>query len=68
MRAQSVDRVIAAGQFGLGQCGVDLFVADDMQQNRRSALAPFEFWDQMVQAAAPVGDGAVTQRADGVAV
>ena len=57
MRAQGLDRVETARQFGFGQGGVHLFVADLMQQNGRSALASFEFWDQMMQAAAPSGIG-----------
>lgn len=68
MTAQSLDGVELASQFRFGQRGVNLFVADDMQQNRRSALAPFEFWDQMVQAAAPIRNGAVTERADRITV
>ena len=51
MRTQGLDRVETACQFGLGQGGVHLFVTDLMQQNGRSALASFEFWDQMMQAA-----------------
>ncbi|CUK11791.1 hypothetical protein RUE5091_03462 [Ruegeria denitrificans] len=57
-----------AGQFALRQGGVDLFVTNHMQQNRGTALAPFEFWDQMVQAAAPIRDGAVTEWADRIAL
>lgn len=60
MGAQGVNRMKAARQFGFGQGGVNLFVADLVQQNGRATLASFEFWDQMVQAAAPVGDRAVT--------
>lgn len=60
MGAQGLDRVKLTGQFGLGQSGVHFFVADDVQQYRGSALAPFEFWDQMVQAAAAIRDGTVT--------
>ncbi len=68
MRAQGYDRVEVARQFGLGQGGMDFFVADLMQQNRWSALASFEFWDQMMQAAASVRDRAVAKRADRIAV
>ncbi len=68
MRAQGLDRVKTARQFGLGQGGVNFFVADLMQKNRGSALASFEFWDQMMQAAAPIGDRAVAKRADRIAV
>lgn len=68
MAAQRLDRVERARQLGFGQGGVDFFVADHVQQNRGSALAPFEFWDQMVQAATPIGDRAVTKRADRIAV
>ena len=68
MRTQGLDRVETACQFGFGQGGVHLFVADLMQQNGRSALASFEFWDQMVQAAGPVRDRAVAERADRIAV
>ena len=68
MRTQGLDRVETARQFGFGQGGVHLFVADLMQQNGRSALASFEFWDQMMQAATPVGDRAAAKRADRIAV
>ncbi len=68
MGAQGVNRMKAARQFGFCQGGVNLFVADLVQQNGRAALASFEFWDQMVQAAAPVGDQAVTQGANRVTV
>ncbi len=68
MRAQGFDCVEIACQFGLGQGGVDLFMADLMQKNGWSALASFEFWDQMMQAAASVGDRAVAERADRIAV
>ncbi len=64
MGAQGLDRVKRARQFGFGQRRVHFLVADLMQQDSRSALASFEFWDQMVQAAAPFRDRAVTQRAD----
>lgn len=56
MRAQGCDRVVTARQFGLGQGGMDLFVANLVQKNGGSALASFEFWDQMMQAATPAGD------------
>ncbi len=68
MRMQGLDRVETACQFGFGQGGVHLFVADLMQKNGWSALASFEFWDQMMQAAASVGDRAVAKRADRIAV
>lgn len=68
MRTQGLDRVETACQFGFGQGGVHLFVADLMQQNGRSALASFEFWDQMMQAATPIGDRAAAKRADRIAV
>ncbi len=64
MRAKRLNRVIGAGQFGFAECCMHFLVADLMQQDRRSALASFEFWDQMVQAAAPVRDWAVAERAD----
>ena len=59
MGTQGLDRVEIARQFRFGQGRVHLFMANLMQQDRRSALAPFEFWDQMVQAASPIGDRAV---------
>lgn len=68
MRAQGVHGVEVARQLRLGQRGVDFLVADLVQQYDGTALATFEFWDQMMQAAAPVGNGAVTKRADRIAV
>lgn len=68
MGPQGVDRVEIARQLGLGQGRVHLFMADLMQQDGWSALASFEFWDQMVQAAAPIGDRAVAERADRIRV
>ncbi len=68
MRAQGLDRVETARQFGLRQGSVDLFVANLVQQHGGSALASFEFWDQMMQAAAALGDRAVAKRTDLIAV
>ena len=68
MRAQGLDRVEVAHKFGLGQSGMNLLMTDLMQQNRWTALASFEFWDQMMQAAASVGDRAVAKRTDRIAV
>ncbi len=68
MGAQGLNRVEAARQLCLGQGGVDLFVADLVQQNGWSALASFEFWDQMMQATAAIGNGAVAKRADRITV
>lgn len=45
-----------------------LFMADLVQQDGGSALAPFEFWDQMVQASAPIRDRTAAERADRIAV
>ena len=44
-----VNGLKAAGQFGLGKAGMNLFVADVVQQHRWPALATFELWDQMMQ-------------------
>lgn len=63
MGAQGLNRVKGACQFSLGQGCVHFLMADLMQQDCGSALASFEFWDQMVQAAAPVRDRAVAERA-----
>jgi hypothetical protein len=68
MGSQRVDCVEAAGQFRFSQCCVNLFVADLVQQNGGSALASFEFWDQMMQAARPIRDRAVAKRTDRIAV
>lgn len=68
MRAQAFDSVEVSRKLGFGQGGVHLLVADLVQQNRGTALATFEFWDQMVQAAGPVRDRAVAERADRIAV
>ncbi len=68
MGTQRLDRVEIARQFRFGQGRVHLFMANLMQQDRGSALAPFEFWDQMVQAASPIGDRAVAKRADRIGV
>lgn len=69
MGLQRGDLVKLPRQLGLGQGGVDLTVADIMQQNHRSALAPFQFWDQMVQALRHSGrDGAVAQGTYGVRI
>ena len=64
MCAQGFDRTVTAREFGFGQRGVNFFVADLVQQNGGSSLATFEFWDQMVHAAAPFRDRAVAKRAD----
>lgn len=68
MGAQGVHCVEIACQFCLRQGGVNFFVANLVQKDGGSALASFEFWDQMMQAAGPVGDRAVTKRADRIAV
>lgn len=65
MGAQRGNRVIVSRQFGLGQGGVNLAVADVMQQNGRPALAAFEFRDQMMQALGNARrDRAQAERAD----
>lgn len=68
MGAQGLNRAETARQFGLRQGGVDLFVANLVQQNGGSALASFEFWDQMMQTATAFGDRAVAKRADLIVV
>lgn len=68
MRAQGCDRVVTARKFGLGQSGMHFFVANLVQKDGGSALASFEFWDQMMQAATPAGDWAVAERADRIVV
>ena len=68
MGAQGLDRAETARQFGFGQRGVDFLVANLVQQHGGSALASFEFWDQMMQTATAFGDRAVAKRADLIAV
>ena len=50
MGAQGFDGVVAAGQFGLGQGGVNFIVADLMQKHDRPALAAAQFRRQVMQA------------------
>jgi len=50
MGAQRLDRVEIAGQFGLGQGGVDLVMANLVQQHGRPALAAAQLGRQVVQA------------------
>ncbi len=68
MGAQCLDAIEFTGQLSLCQGRVHLLMADLVQQDGGSALAPFEFWDQMVQASAPVRDRAVAERAGRIAV
>lgn len=49
MGAQGFDCVVGPGQLGLGQRGMDLVMADLVQQNRRTMPPAFQFWDQMMQ-------------------
>ena len=66
MGAQGFDGVVAAGQFGLGQGGVNLIVADLMQKHDRPALAAAQFRRQVMQALFRIlRDRAVAKRADG---
>lgn len=50
MRSQRLDRAVFPRQFCLGQAGVNLFVANLMQQHRWPVLATPEPRDQVVQA------------------
>lgn len=50
MRAQGCDRVILPCKVRFAQGRVDLAVADMVQQNRRSALAPFQFGHEVMNA------------------
>lgn len=68
MCAQGFNCVETARQFSFGQGCVDLFVANLVQQHGRPSLASFEFWDQMMQVAAALGDRAVAKRADRITV
>lgn len=55
-----------AGKFGFGEAGVDFLVADVVKEDGRSALAAFQFRDQVVQALRHVRrDGAQAERAGG---
>lgn len=59
-------RVVDAGQFRLGQGGMNLIVADLVQQHGRPALATAQARDQMVQALRGVWrNRATTKRASG---
>jgi hypothetical protein len=67
MGAQGLDGVVAARKLGLGHGGVDLVVADLVQQNRRPALAAAQAGDQVVQALLGVRrDGPVAEGTDGI--
>ena len=50
MAAQGLHRVVVTGKFRLCQAGVDLAVADVVQQHRWPALAAFQLRGQVVQA------------------
>ena len=50
MAPKDFDLVVGSGQVSLGQRGMDLAVADVVQQNNRPTLATLQFWDQMVEA------------------
>ena len=50
MAAQGLGCVVDAGQLGLGQGGMNLVMADLMQQHRRPALSAAQLGHEMVQA------------------
>ena len=61
--------MVGAGEFGLGQGGVDFVVTDLVQKNGRPALAAPELGDEVVLALRHVpGDRAAAERAEGVGV
>lgn len=65
MGAQGLDRVIVAGELGLGQARVDFIVANLVQPHHRPALAAFEPRHEVMQALGHVpGQGAATERTD----
>jgi hypothetical protein len=67
MGAQGFYSVIAAGEFGLAQGGVDFIVADLVQEHGWPALAALEAGDQMMMALACLGrDRAATEGANRV--
>ena len=66
--AQRIDRVIVAGKLGFRERGMDLVVADLVQQHRRPALAAAKPGREMVQALAHIRrDGPAAEGADGIA-
>jgi len=66
MGAQGLNRIVAAGKLGLGQGGMDLIVADLMQQHCRPAFPATQFRDQVVQALFGIRrNRAITKRAKG---
>ena len=68
MGAQGLDRVVLAGKLGFRQRGVDLVVADLMQEHGWPPFAPAQFRDKVVQALPGIGgDGPVAERAEGIA-
>ena len=65
MAPKDFDLVVGSGQVSLGQRGMDLAVADVVQQNNRPTLATLQFWDQMVEASwHPIRNRAVAKWAD----
>lgn len=66
MAAQRFGRVVDAGQLGLGQGGVDLVMANLVDQHGRPALAAAQFRHKVVQALRCVRrNRAVAERANG---
>ena len=67
MRPERLGCVVGPRQFRLAQCGMNLAVADVMQQDNRPALAAFQLGDQVMQALRYIRrDRAVAKGADGV--
>ena len=65
--AQRFNGVIVPGKLGFRQRGMDLVVADLVQEHGRPAFAAAEFRDKVVQALSRLGrDGPVAERADGI--
>ena len=66
MYLQGVNSRIVARQLCLGQRGMDFVMANLMQQDGRSTLPTFQFWDKVMQALPRVsGNGPATQGAYG---
>ena len=67
MGSESVHAGIVAGQFGLGERGMNFLMADVVQQHRRPALSPFQLRDQVMKALWNTRwDRAVAKGADGI--
>ena len=55
MQSQGLDRIEGTCKVRLAERGMDLPVADVMQQDRRSVLSAFQLGDQVVKALGHAG-------------